>query len=584
MRSSLLVRALGALALASSPRADGREPVLLQFATDFPQAPLAANADLTATLYRTASESVLYLRRSDGRGLLWEPLELVVQIAPKAVREHALAVLGGATYVLWNDERFESASSGPTPAETPFLRVHDGASFGPEVQLPVLGPVAERSVFAQDLSVTQAGASAHVHVAARELVYDPLDQVERARLVLYSSHDGGASWLDPLVLSPLGAAPPTGQVRVLAHGLDVHVLWPEGDPQAGPAPLLHQRSSDGGQSLDWLAPQSVPGALAVTRFDADLEASLLALAVENELPAFGSQSSLLVSTPDRGDSWHAPHSFSAPGFLVTQTRNPQVAIAKGSSRLSAVCEAVALPGPFALVATHSSDGGASWEPGQLVAQGWVTAPSLVASAEPRTRTAIGWLDDFILDGGGALGTARARSSLDGGSSYGVALSLADFDVRAFELAWSDLYQNAHAMLLAANSLQSIYAGGFRPQALELFGVQAGSTAVSAAFGGFDGGADLVWLLLSDTLAGASLALGDGRELGLAPSPLLSASLGLAASGPFAVPLSAPGGTAFLPLPLASGLPPGLQLHAVGLSLDLDSIGLLDLSDVIAVGS
>ena len=107
----------------------------------------------------------------------------------------------------------------------------------------------------------------------------------------------------------------------------------------------------------------------------------------------------------------------------------------------------------------------------------------------------------------------------------------------------------------------------------------GSTTLSVDLEAFDGGADLGWVLFSDSAAG--LPLGDGRDLGLGVSALLVDSLGLAAGGLFATPLSplGVGTTGSLPVP-APGIPPGLTLFAVGVGIDLQTATVVDVSDVV----
>ncbi len=179
----------------------------------------------------------------------------------------------------------------------------------------------------------------------------------------------------------------------------------------------------------------------------------------------------------------------------------------------------------------------------------------------------------------------AAVSLDGGVQFDAPFVLIESGLSNYALAWNDRYQNLLTNFVQQSAPMSLSVSEFRPQSIQPQGFLAGSTSFSAQVEAFDGGADLVWLLLSTTADGLTLSLGDGRQLGLGPSALYTAILPIALGGPLeAVPTAQGNGSTGAVTTGAAGIPPGLSVFAVGLGFDIQTISFTDLSDRVAINS
>ena len=387
-----------------------------------------------------------------------------------------------------------------------------------------------------------------------------------------SSFDGGTTWLPRRPLTALGAVS-FGNIAVLAEGTDVHVVW-EDETTFAHAELFHQRSSDAGLTFDFAAPKVVPGSFDVIGWDVDLAGSTLAFGLRYLAPDFGFSWTGLLTSNDRGDTYNTPASISAPTVSVDQSFEARIELVDGGAGVAAIGTASDFSGGNHVIAMGSSDGGQTWGPGVVLHSGPAKQTNVIASGPGRQRVVATWLEGF-----GFTGTPRVAVSTDGGVSFDPALTLASFASSTPRMAWNDLYQNALAGLVPASTPKDVTVGGLRPQAIDATGFSGGSSSVQLDLEHFDGGADLGWVLLSDNTAG--LPLEGGRDLGLGLSPLLGDTLNLAATGLFAAPLSptGAGSTGALPVP-APGLPPGLTLYAVGVGIDLATLSVVDVSDVV----
>ncbi len=86
--------------------------------------------------------------------------------------------------------------------------------------------------------------------------------------------------------------------------------------------------------------------------------------------------------------------------------------------------------------------------------------------------------------------------------------------------------------------------------------------------------------MSTDTTGLILPEGDGRDLGVGVTPLLVSTMAMALGGAFWVPLGPEGSGWTHQVDLPAGIPPGLTLHAVGLSYDMQTGTVVDISDVV----
>jgi hypothetical protein len=542
---------------------------------------LASAGDHAVVLSRSSSSDGLSLLRSDGRALTWSAPQFVVPPGTAgAIAFEDVKIVGDQAYVFWADDRFDAGLPFGV-ASTPFLRVFDLASgtVGPEIQIPTSSTPQNSGAGEYDYAAVVVGGAVHLHVASRRTVLDPITGLSHAEIVLASSLDNGATWLTPQVVT---SVTPSWQlyakVRVVADGNQVHVLF--GDTQGTFDPVLFdQRSVDGGVSLDFPQPKPVPGALEAYSFEADLEGSLLAIAFENG----GSfVESFVATSTDGGVTYNKLAPFKTPVTAPTLAHSfePRVVILDGSQDIVAGTYGQD-PGAFTEVVAfiHSPDGGKTWPDSSVpyaLPGPSVTGLRLEASGAGRDRVVAIW----ELKALGAGNLLEAATSFDRGADFGLSFALSTTKVSGVQLAWNDVYQNVIVSSFDSGAAQ---VGGWRPQSITPTGFTGGSTSIGASFENFDGGADLAWLFLSTTTT--SLPLGDGRELGIGVSPLFTSLLPLALGGSFAAAIDPLGSGALHPFAVpAPGVPAGLQLFAVGLSFDSLQGKLVDISDVVELGT
>lgn len=575
MKSLLLASGLLAVVHPSVALADARDPIQLFADSGVPQSDLAAEGDAAIALFEDGG--AILLRASDGRGVRWKRPHTVAEgVGGTTVGGGRVRLSRGVAHLLW----FETPPGGS--AEPRYRTFHPATkSFGPVRTVP-----ADPDGYdALSFFVTPGTGGTHVHLAYER------PGGSGTELVLLSSHDGGATWLAPLAFVP-PADYRSGSLRADAAGDTVHLLWIEDNFPALSQRAVHQRSIDGGQTLDFAVPQGIPGAPIADEFDFAVDGDLLAIAYQNFEPVFPlGETTRVVTSPDGGSTFNTPTimHFSAliPGgggiptgdVFIDALTTPRVTIAPGTTRVVASTVAVDELGRKWLFSRTSDDGGVNWFLPTLVAEvtGNLADAELTASTS-RDRVVLSWRE-FTSPTGGPQ-PMFAAVSLDGGQSFGAPLSVAPFSVtgslRAF---WSDDYQNVLYLLFDTGG--NAYVGGFRPQSIAPIGVAAGSRSISGTFSSFDGGADLGWLFFSSKTEG--ILLPDGRALGLGASRIFTLSLGTAIGGVHQASLSPQGDgtTGVLTLPPA-GLPSGLTLHAVGVGFDLDTMTVVDVSDVVTV--
>jgi len=569
--------ALLLVSLSAFASADVRTPVPLAEGGQ-----LLTGGNRSAVVVEESTPGARSVLLSDGRGLVWSgPHAVVPPGSTGVIASTQSALVGDQIFVTYADDRFDTAQPATT-SSTPFLRVFDAATgvAGPEIQIPV--GVAPKDVAATlyDLVAVPVAGSVHLHLASRREVFDSAAGTSRIEIALASSLDGGSTWLPLQVITP--AAVGFGilnRVRVVADGNQVHVLY--SDFQGTFAPVLFdQRSLDGGLTLDFPQPKPVPTAQAAWVFDVDFRGSTLAVAYETDDSAGGFSESRVVTSSDGGVTYNKAARVEPPSGSedFVESFGPVVAIVGSGPDI--VAGARGWGGPFEIVAViHSPDGGKTWPDKTAPYEDFwppVTGLQLDGSGPGRSRVALTWATF-----GFGASDVRGVTSLDGGASFGPSFGLAAGGPSSQQLAWNDLYQNALVSFWIPQPTGPAlpHVGGWRPQSIAPMGFTAGSSSIDAQFKSFDGGADLSWLFLSTSTS--SLPLGDGRELGIGASPLFASLLPLVFGGSFAAPLDVFGNGGLLPIAVpAQGVPPGLTLFAVGVSFDLSSATVVDISDVV----
>jgi len=575
---------LALLVLALSPiqaLGDARTPTVVLPASTGGTPALATEGDVTAALIGTASSTNLMLRISDGQGVTWGPLTPVDSLSTADfITMRKPAIVGDNVYTLWADDRNYQAPLWPLVATTLFVREFDSKTGigGPEIEVPTGIAPAHVSSSGYDFVALDVGGATHLHIASLQRELDPVTGLIQQQVVLYSSHDGGTTWQVPLAITPAGSTS-YKDVRVLADGNQVHVLYTDNTFFAKPQ-LYDQRSLDGGLTTDFVVPTAVPGANQAWNFDADLDASLLAIVFESFEADFAFSSAVFVSSRDGGITYENSGGFGAAGVFVDQSYDPRVSISEGTQAVSAVAGGFDLMGNAFVLGLHTADGGQSFGPGNLIVQGAVQQADVATSGPGRDRVAVTWAETV-----GGTSIIRAATSFDRGATFEAPFDLTQVATGYHMLAFNALHQNVLVSFGTLSGVKPQFVGGYRPQSITVSGLAAGSTSIAASFEHFDGGADLAWLLLSTDTASQPLPLGDGRELGIGLTPLYSSLLPLALGGLMAAPLAADGSGTMAPLPIAApGIPPGLQVFAVGLSFDFATASFVDISDVVALGT
>lgn len=505
---------------------------------------------------------------SDGRGLAWSaPLGLPLAPSGATLKDQRLLLAGDQLLVQWDDTRFHPGAGFGQPQSSPFLRRFDfaNAQLGPELALPTFGLLGQVETRVREAVSAQVGGQSHVHLLLRtQRFFAPVGYEWR----LLSSHDGGQSF--PFVLDLALDTVLDLPTDLSVEGPNVHVLLRE----------KHFRSLDGGQSLDPTADRILPippSGLASSVALHRAGGGLIAAWVRSELTPGGQKSNFVeasVST-DGGtlfgplevissafsslESWvlHEAFHMQAAGTFVVAWRTVNQGFPQGFVRSAS--RAAALP-------WTTTD----LTPTPIFGPQWV---GLVADPLQRSRLVAVWSSvDLVLP---ILNLSVVRLSLDGGRSWGPSQAATTPGSLARHVGFEPGYQNAILITQGSGPWQ---AGGGRPQRILPSGFVAGPTQIGAQFRAFDDGSPQAWLLAA--LSTAPLPVPDGRLLGLGVDALLLESLNLALTGPLAAALDASGNGQLAALTL--GLPAGLSLSLVGLSLDPQNFTIGDLSDVVSV--
>lgn len=556
---------------------EGRELQLLQSNAELS---VVSAGDVSVALADRGSNPWT-IRMSDGRGIVWSAAQNVRPPgSPGTIREATACIVGDQVVVQWIDTRFDPVGLSAGGA---FIRIFDANSLigGPEIQIPTGSIPAQTSLIFSSFACTTVGDEVHMHLAIRRNVDTPVPDTETDAVVLTSSRDGGSTWSAPQVLEQSQLTVPISlatRPQVLADGSEVHLLWSRSNQGVKvPDFILYQRSSDAGLSLDFPMPQPIVVLAGLFDYQATLRGDILGVGYVFASQPFGIPQGRGVLSTNGGDSFDVDVFPDSP-FGVSSSDAPR--IQGGPGPLDAIVafgvvdgfgeEQVLIQrmengsfGPNSTLVLPHPPGSAAFQ------------PRVATSDEDRDRVLVTWAQ---VDQG--VSSTLASFSYDGGATFGTPRTVASVSSSNDGLAWNELYQNA---IVALGDSGDAWVGGLRAQYIAPTGWTSGSTLLGADFVRFGGGADLAYLLGSTAQDGFPLPLGDGRELGIGASPLFNALLPAALSGPLAAVLD-PDGTGATPgLALAApGVPPGLAVELVGLSLDLDTLSFVDISDRLSV--
>lgn len=562
---------LAPLALAL-PLAQGiqlREPTPLATSTQWWAAnQLVGEADRFAFTWVQPAGS-LRATWSDGRALDWSAATPVPLAPPgAALLNYHSTLVGDRLVVCWNDNRNHIGAFNGTPQWGAFVRtvsVPDGAG-GADLPLPAFGFPVQTETRVQAIASALVDGQRHVHLVMSAQTWLPPARYE---LRLVSSHDGGASFphileldLDSTQFTPLALA---------AEGPAVHVA-------IGPR---HFRSLDGGVTLDPSAAPLLPAAGGGSFGGVRLHRSggkVTAAWVRSELPpgATSETRRLDATVSDDGGTTFAP-------AVVLATENGSIATLQLRQVLAMPAADTAVVGwtrdllgfPQGRVYASVKDGPSGWSTSELVDNNvndlrWV---GLAGDPDSRERIVVSWASAgqfFPL-----FSASFVRVSRDGGRTFEPTQAATNDGSIALGIGYSSTYQNA---AIVSHDGAGWLAGGGRLQSLEPTGFVAGPTQLGAQFEGFDDGSQTAWMLAA--LGPGHLPWVDGRNLGLSIDFLLADSIGLAASGVFAAPLGATGSGQLNPIALS--IPFGVSVSFVGLSIDLLTFEVRDISDVVSV--
>lgn len=558
-----------ALALPAAAQLDVRPAVTLQSSSDGTAPFVTTDGDLSVAILKQQFFNDLSLVRSDGLGLEWSSQVGIDPANDLAPIQYEQAVIDGDdVVVLWADGRFQFPFGPSAISRVPFVRIFDtvGQTFGPEIQVPMQSTLADVESKGMQLAVTEVGGARRILVAS--IQGEPIGPSSGlTRIAVHASGDDGATWQQTFA-QPL-PNPAYADLRMFAEGSDVHVFWSAPEQVQG-FEVFHARSTDGGATFGPAV--AVPGARFDQLYDVDVQGAVLAMAWAVIDPQTQTIQVERTSSTDGGQTWAPVTKLpQATGVAFDTALSPEVEIRPQTAEITLA--ALALQnGAQKVVAQHSPDAGVTWQPTQLIELGSAVDLDLEFAGDGRLRGVLTWQTAPGAD-------LRTALTLDGGQSFGPAQAV-DAGLLDVHTTWNDRYQNLIYTRAADDAFKATAVTGFRPQDLDLIGFSAGSTAVQVDFANMDGGANLAFVFLSSATGNLPLPL-DGRNTGLGDSPLLQSTLPLALNGVLASPLfGGAGSTGSIPMP--NGVPAGLTVYALGLSLDTSNGTFVDLTDVLRI--
>lgn len=548
MKIAAVLAALAPLASAQAPRA----PVLITSDVGSYAPLVATSGDLSAVLYGRDDEDELWVRTSDGRGIVWAaPVRVDSDASGPYEVPIGVAIVGQRVLVLSADDRF--GTGGVSPRTDLFLNAYDTQTgiHDAELLLDKWLPPNTGYVASTQLVATTGGAEEYVYVVAH--VWQRATPPFKSEVVFLASSDGGKSFgATQVISSPAGDDVWAANPDLVADGPVVHVAW--SDDHTGTNQAYCRRSDDAGQGF---GPAVQISDLAV--YDGPVlsgSGQTLAAVWAHEV-AFGERDARASVSVDGGATFppeqvvgqYDPHTDAVQGINCAVTADGGVFVTWADFST----------GEPHTYAARSLDGGATFQPDEQLSTGQGGGAALAAAG---TGLACAWSSSETDD-------IRAAFAMGSDAAFHPEVSLSaplPDGSGVVGLAHNALYNNiialwTHDSLFTSNV--DLYAGGFRPQTLIVTGYAPGAAAPTLSFSDFDvSGATQVWFLLSH--AQGSLILPDGRNLGLLPDALFGTTLSLAAQGFLAAPLQADGTAVIGPIPTFVG--PG-SIFAVGLAVN-----------------
>ena len=475
-------------------------------------------------------------------------------------------LVGDRLVVCWNDNRNHIGAFNGTPQWGAFVRgvsVPDG-QVGPDLPLPAFGVPVQTETRVQAVTSALVDGQRHVHLVMSARTWQPANY----ELRLVSSHDGGATFPHVLALELNSSS--SASIAITAEGPVVHVALGS----------RHFRSLDGGLTLDPSAAPLFPaaGSGSVTGIQLHRSADKLTAAwVRIELPPGSSTSTYALEATvsnDGGTSFAPAAVLSTEGGGIAFLQVQQVLAMPAADTAVVGWTRNLLGFPQGQVYASVKDGQAGWTTNDLAGNivndlRWV---GLAGDPEGRERLVASWArtNQFFP----SFSASFVRVSRDGGRTFGPTEAATTDGSIALQIGYSSTYQNAAVL---SHDGASWLAGGARLQGVTPTGFVAGPTQLGAQFEGFDDGSQTAWLLAA--LGPGHLPWVDGRILGLSTDFLLSDAIGLAASGVFAAPLDGAGSGQINPIALS--IPFGVSASFVGISIDLATFEVRDISDVVS---
>jgi len=575
-------------ALAQSPVV--RTPVRLGTTPASPLGDIALSSDailpggylpgrplgLSAAAWVDAASGDVLVSHSDGAGLLWSlpvRVDADISMAAKRVSSSSLFVHNGSVLAAWRDERF-----GTRNAELYVARSSNGgASFATEVRVEKGYPCGTAGIANWTL-LADAGSD-FVH-ALYTLEGTP---DEGAGLSLSTSSNAGRTFRAPTrITTNMVTADFCGQIA----GSSILVTF-MGRGSSGHEVFLQRGSLDG---TDWL---SVPiplgaGASGVAQGRpqvSSLDGSLIAVAWL-ERTRTGRRSLMATISPDGGLSWRAPAAVGGGASGVMGIESFSLAVNADDGVVLAWSDDRS--GTLEVYTTASFDAGLSWcrtvrlstgggsdptlLPGRRIQDpNWVAfrqgSPGQQAVALASSRDG-GWFWNpaAVLSSNGISGSSSARAGQGTGSA---------------NIAFNQLYNNAMVTWRGGGSANL---GGMRAPFLEAKNFDQLGRLPAFELTNFSGLESYGYVVLSTGLGAIPINLPpifDPRSMGIGYTPLTRVSLYNPLNCETAILANGKGYTAPF-RPQGGSLPPGISFFATGISIDLSTFIVGEVTDVLAV--
>lgn len=500
--SSTTLATWGALAFAATPLAaqQARDPQILVTGTVGAPDGIALsseNFDVSAMLYTDTGDQTIWVRRSDGRGLSWDPairIDSDATGAPKASGRHSLVVDGGRIYAAWLDERngsnddlyFNFSNDGGATWQPSDQRIDD--SFNPGL----------RDV--KDFRIASSGDDVVALLSVE-------DHVER--LYITWSNNGGQTWKDAIPASTHNGIGDIDDIALAASGDRAYFAWRDNftngvddsvwfscfDLKTGT--FIHQDVA--------ISPNLVAGAGdADDAVEISVDDSHVAVVFHADNLGSPAEQVRAAFSDDLGATWAPDEQIGSYDNTVAghDVDDAVVLVEDGQAAVAWTDNRSGIDQVY--VATLDLTTGIV-TPDHQCSDTTISAGSPRLAGEFGSETlAVAW-NQF--DGR----VAKACSLRNGLWTDAFLLSQNTADVSNVRLAWNDVYDNFVALWIAAETLtDEVYVGGFRGQQVQADQLAAGAPALLSVHGFTP---STSFQVVASGSPG-SLRLLDGRNLGL----------------------------------------------------------------------